>query len=152
MIFDEVDAGLGGVAAEAVAARLRNIADAASGRQVICVTHLPLVAAAAATHWSLSKHVHDGRTATRARILADAERAVEIARMIAGKQASDTTLRQAQEMLRHRNDVIIDSCLRLPDAPTLDSASSEQGSVTITSMKRAGQMVTRGRSRPASGV
>lgn len=116
MIFDEVDAGLGGVAAEAVAARLRKIAESTSGRQVVCVTHLPLVAAAASVHWSLSKHVHDGRTTSRARILGERERAEEIARMMAGKQASDTTLRQAEEMLGHRKP-------RAMAAPELTSAA-----------------------------
>lgn len=99
MIFDEVDAGLGGVAAEAVAARLRVIATSAAGRQVICVTHLPLVAAAATVHWSLRKVVAEGQTATHAVLLGAGERALEIARMMAGKQASETTLRQAEEML-----------------------------------------------------
>lgn len=112
MIFDEVDAGLGGVAAEAVAARLRKIAETPSDgssdgqkparRQVLCVTHLPLVAAAASVHWNLSKHVDDGNTTARARALLGSERAREIARMLAGTQASETTLRQAEEMLRHR--------------------------------------------------
>ena len=103
MIFDEVDAGLGGIAAEAVAARLRTIAESVRGRQVVCVTHLPLVAAAASVHWSLRKSVLEGRTVAAAHRLDAGGRAVEIARMMAGKQASDTTLRQAEEMLARPN-------------------------------------------------
>lgn len=99
MVFDEVDAGLGGVAAEAVASRLQRISES---RQVLCVTHLPLVAAAATAHWSLAKEVREGQTRTHARRLDSKERAGEIARMLAGRQASQTTLRQAQEMLQTR--------------------------------------------------
>ncbi|MBM3463707.1 MAG: DNA repair protein RecN [Armatimonadetes bacterium] len=99
LIFDEVDAGLGGIAAEAVAGRLRRIAQS---RQVVCITHLPLVAAAAATHWTISKEVVDDATRSRAALLNDVQRAHEIARMMAGKQASETTVRQAQEMLGKR--------------------------------------------------
>lgn len=124
MIFDEIDAGLGGVAAEAVATRLRKIAqiprnqsradfsvpaepatgrDGSAGRQVICVTHLPLVAAAASVHWSLSKQCDGEITTTRARGLSAGERVEEIARMMAGRQASATTCQQAEEMLRWRD-------------------------------------------------
>lgn len=102
MIFDEVDAGLGGVAAEAVAVRLRVIAESARGRQVLCVTHLPLVAAAATVHWSLRKRVQADRTVAEAVRLDAGARAAEIARMMAGTQASETTLRQAEEMLSRR--------------------------------------------------
>lgn len=111
MVFDEVDAGLGGVAAEAVASRLQRISWA---RQVICVTHLPLVAAAAAAHWSLAKEVQEGQTRTYARRLDLGDRAAEIARMLAGRQASETTLRQAEEMLQTRRRVPTDVALFSP--------------------------------------
>jgi DNA repair protein RecN (Recombination protein N) len=96
MIFDEVDAGLGGVAAEAVAARLSRIGE---HRQVLCITHLPMVAAAATSHFSLRKAVEGDSTRTHVKLLEPDERVPEIARMLAGNQVSETTLRQAREMM-----------------------------------------------------
>lgn len=96
LIFDEVDAGLGGQAARAVAAKL-----AALGRdhQVLCVTHQASVAAAGHRHVAVTKDSRDGRTVVSARPLDDAERPGEIARMLAGDGAAETPLQHARELL-----------------------------------------------------
>jgi len=79
LIFDEVDAGIGGAVAEQVGHRLRGIG---RGRQILCITHLPQIAALADHHLAVEKRVADGRTFTTARGLDDKERVVEIARML----------------------------------------------------------------------
>lgn len=96
LVFDEVDSGIGGAVAQAVGERLRSLAE---HRQVICVTHLPMIAALARQHFAVSKHVASGRTTTRIEPLADDARVDELARMLAGDRASDTTRRQARELL-----------------------------------------------------
>lgn len=96
LVFDEVDSGIGGAVAQAVGERLRSLAE---HRQVICVTHLPMIAALARQHFAVSKHVAAGRTITRIEPLAEAARVDELARMLAGDRASETTRRQARELL-----------------------------------------------------
>ena len=81
MIFDEVDAGIGGRVADSVGARLRTLSRRA---QVLCVTHLPQVAAHAAAHVHISKRVTNGRTQTSATALTGEARVQEVARMMAG--------------------------------------------------------------------
>jgi len=99
LVFDEVDAGIGGAAADAVGARLQNLA----GRfQILSVTHLPQIAARADAHFSISKHVRGGRTTTALTRLDDAGREEEIARMIAGAAVSPKVLASAREMLATR--------------------------------------------------
>lgn len=95
-IFDEVDAGVGGDTARAVGDRLRQ---AASRRQVVCVTHLPQVAALAACHLQVSKRMHQGRPCTGVRILAEGERVIELARMLGGGSSPDTARRHARALL-----------------------------------------------------
>ena len=96
LIFDEVDAGIGGAAADAVGARLR-----ALGRrcQVLSVTHLASIAARADTHFAIAKHVRGGRTHTSAMKLDGADREREVGRMIAGAAVSATVLESARELL-----------------------------------------------------
>jgi DNA repair protein RecN (Recombination protein N) len=101
LVFDEVDAGIGGVAADAVGARLQALA---TRYQVLCVTHLPQVAARAATHFRLSKTVRDGRTVTVVEKLDRKGRELEIARMIAGADLSDSVLASARELLDGRGE------------------------------------------------
>ncbi len=96
LLFDEVDSGIGGAVAQAVGERLRNLAQ---HRQVICVTHLPLIAALAEHHLAVSKHVAGGRTTARVAALERAERVEELARMLAGERVTETTRRQARELL-----------------------------------------------------
>jgi len=96
MIFDEVDSGVGGGVAEMVGRRL---ADLGQSRQVLCVTHLPQVAALAGQHFRIAK-VTDGKvTRTTAERLSDDERVEEIARMLGGVEITRKTLDHAREML-----------------------------------------------------
>lgn len=95
VVFDEVDAGIGGGAALAVAAQLRHLAQA---RQVFVVTHLAQIAAQADHHYKVEKSVEDGRTVSRVRLLPPEERLHEIARMLSGN-TSEAALRHARELL-----------------------------------------------------
>ncbi|MCC7044693.1 MAG: DNA repair protein RecN [Acidobacteria bacterium] len=101
LIFDEVDAGIGGVAADAVGARLQALA---KRYQVLCITHLPQVAARAGAHFHISKTVRDGRTTSTLSRLDDAGREREIARMIAGADVSARVLASARELLVGRGE------------------------------------------------
>lgn len=96
LVFDEVDSGIGGAVAQAVGQRLRELA---SHRQVLCITHLPLIAAMAGHQFSVSKQVAKGRTTAHIAALTAAERVEELARMLAGERVTDTTRRQARELL-----------------------------------------------------
>lgn len=96
LIFDEVDAGIGGAVAERVGQRLKSIA---SDHQVFCVTHLPQIAALASAHYRVEKRVEDGRTATTVTRLSAQDRIAEVARMLAGAEVSPTALRHAKEMI-----------------------------------------------------
>jgi DNA repair protein RecN (Recombination protein N) len=96
LVFDEVDAGIGGRIAEAVGKRLQNLARL---NQVLCVTHLPQIAAFARNHFSVHKHVVDNRTETSANPLTQAARIQEISRMLGGEVITETTRRHAREML-----------------------------------------------------
>ncbi|THF70589.1 DNA repair protein RecN [Deinococcus sp. Arct2-2] len=95
VIFDEVDAGIGGSAALAVAAQLSGLA---ASRQVLVVTHLAQIAARADQHYKVEKHVEGGRTVSRVRLLNPQERLEEIARMMSGN-TSDAALTHARELL-----------------------------------------------------
>jgi DNA repair protein RecN (Recombination protein N) len=96
MIFDEVDAGIGGRVAAVVAQKL---AAAAEGRQVLCVTHLAPIAARAAHHVRVAKSVRAGRTRVSAEIVTGDARVEEIARMVAGDRVTDTARGHARELL-----------------------------------------------------
>jgi len=96
LVFDEVDAGIGGAAADAVGARLQQLAER---DQVLCITHLPQVAARRGAHFHLSKRIAGGRTATGISRLDGKGRELEIARMIAGADISEHVVRSAREML-----------------------------------------------------
>ncbi|MBB5232855.1 DNA repair protein RecN [Deinococcus budaensis] len=95
VVFDEVDAGIGGAAALAVAEQLGRLA---KERQVLVVTHLAQIAARADHHYKVEKHVEGGRTVSRVRQLSDPERLEEIARMLSG-DISDAALSHARELL-----------------------------------------------------
>jgi len=96
MVFDEVDAGVGGSAARAVG---RALAELTADRQVLVVTHLPQVAAFADTQVALVKEAAGGATAVQARVLDDAERRVELSRMLSGLPSSDSAQEHAEELL-----------------------------------------------------
>lgn len=96
LIFDEIDAGIGGRTAEFIARKLGRLA----GRhQVICITHLPQIAAAAAHHFRVDKRVEKDRTFTGARALGRDERVEEIARLVAGSRLTEASRQIAREML-----------------------------------------------------
>lgn len=97
VIFDEVDAGIGGGTAEVVG---RKLAELAQHHQVICITHLPQIAKFGDHHYGISKHVMDGRTLTTIQPLSEAERQQEIARMLGGEEITAATLKHARELLK----------------------------------------------------
>ncbi len=96
LVFDEVDAGIGGAVAEEVGKKLKRVA---AKRQVFCITHLPQIASMAASHYGVSKSVKKDRTSTEVRLLDKQERVDEIARMLGGKTITDATITHAEEMI-----------------------------------------------------
>ncbi len=96
LIFDEVDTGVSGRAAQRVAEKLKSVA---ASKQVLCVTHLPQLAALADTHLLIAKSEHDGRTFTTVTPLDLEGRKRELARIIGGTKITETTLKSAEEML-----------------------------------------------------
>ena len=97
LIFDEVDVGIGGRVAEIVGKMLRELG---SSRQVLCVTHLPQVAAQAQWQWSIAKREKGGTTVSSVTVLDKEARVGEIARMLGGEKVTDTTRKHAAEMLQ----------------------------------------------------
>lgn len=104
IVFDEVDAGIGGSVAEVVGKKLSSLA---RHHQVICITHLPQIAKFGDHHFRISKRVSDGRTSTTIKRLSETERVKEIARMLGGEKITRATLDHAHEMLDNRNQVIL---------------------------------------------
>lgn len=97
IIFDEVDTGVSGRVAQAIADKIRLIA---ANSQVLCITHLPQVAAVAQHHFLIKKAVHDERTTTTVTSLAAAQRVNELARMLSGEKVTKLTKEHAQELLQ----------------------------------------------------
>lgn len=96
IVFDEIDVGIGGKVAERVGARLKNLAQ---GNQVVCVTHLPQVAAFADSHLLVTKQSGKETTATRVQPLAKQDRIMELARMISGAEVTDEARAHARELI-----------------------------------------------------
>ena len=96
LIFDEVDTGVSGRAAQRVAEKLRSVA---KNKQVLCVTHLPQIAAMGDVHMLIAKSERDGRTYTTVTPLDREGRIREVARIIGGANITDITLKSAEEML-----------------------------------------------------
>ncbi len=96
LVFDEIDIGIGGRAAEAVGQKLKALARA---QQVLCVTHLPQIAAFADQHLAVEKREQAGRTKTQIRVLDDRARTHEVARMLSGAKVTDTSLQHAAQMI-----------------------------------------------------
>jgi DNA repair protein RecN (Recombination protein N) len=101
LLFDEVDAGIGGGVAEIVGKKLKKVA---ASHQVICVTHLPQIAALADCHHVVLKEVVKGHTATTVKKLTEDERVDEIARMLGGVKITDKTRKHAEEMVRSKDE------------------------------------------------
>jgi DNA repair protein RecN (Recombination protein N) len=97
LVFDEIDIGIGGRAAEAVGQKLKALSRA---QQVLCVTHLPQIAAFADQHFLIEKREQSGRTKTAVRLMDEAERTQEIARMLSGAAVTETSVKHAEQMLR----------------------------------------------------
>lgn len=97
IIFDEVDTGVSGRVAQAIADKIRLIA---ANSQVLCITHLPQVAAVAQHHFLIKKAVHDERTTTTVTSLAASQRVNELARMLSGEKVTKLTKEHAQELLQ----------------------------------------------------
>jgi DNA repair protein RecN (Recombination protein N) len=96
LVFDEIDIGIGGRAAEAVGQKLKALG---RGQQVLCVTHLPQIAAFADTHLAVEKREDHGRTKTQIRVLDDRARMHEVARMLSGAKVTETSLQHAAQMI-----------------------------------------------------
>ncbi len=98
LVFDEIDSGIGGRAAEAVGKKLKQLSRT---KQVLCITHLPQIASFADQHYLIEKKEAGGRTKTSVRPLDAEERTREIARMISGAKLTDTSLKHAEQMLKN---------------------------------------------------
>jgi DNA repair protein RecN (Recombination protein N) len=97
MVFDEIDTGIGGRAAEAVGKKLKALARA---NQVLCVTHLPQIATFADQHYVVEKKERNGRTRTGIRAIVGEERTEEVARMLSGAKLTDTSRKHAEQMIK----------------------------------------------------
>jgi DNA repair protein RecN (Recombination protein N) len=97
LVFDEIDIGIGGRAAEAVGRKLKTLSAA---QQVICITHLPQIAAFADHHFLIEKKEQSGRTKTGVRLLDASERRDEVARMLSGAKLTEASLKNAEQMLK----------------------------------------------------
>jgi DNA repair protein RecN (Recombination protein N) len=102
LVFDEVDTGIGGAVADVVGARMQRLA---SRVQVVCITHLPQIAAHASTHYRITKTVKAGRTLTGVTRIDGKAREEELARMIGGAAVSAAVRASAREMLAARTDL-----------------------------------------------
>ena len=97
LVFDEIDTGIGGRAAEAVGKKLKTLA---KGNQVLCVTHLPQIATFADHHFLIEKRTAAGRTKTTVRLITGEERTEEVARMLSGAKLTDTSRKHAEQMIK----------------------------------------------------
>ena len=97
MVFDEIDTGIGGRAAEAVGKKLKELART---NQVLCVTHLPQIATFADHHYVIEKKAWGGRTRTNIRAVVGQERTEEVARMLSGAKLTDTSRKHAEQMIK----------------------------------------------------
>src|SRR5271157_1841078 len=97
LVFDEIDSGIGGRAAEAVGKKLKALA---KGNQVLCVTHLPQIATFADHHYLIEKREAGGRAKATVRQIAGEERTEEVARMLSGAKLTETSRKHAEQMIR----------------------------------------------------
>jgi DNA repair protein RecN (Recombination protein N) len=97
LVFDEIDTGIGGRAAEAVGRKLKALS---KGNQVLCVTHLPQIATFADQHYLIEKRESSGRAKTTVRLITDDERTEEVARMLSGAKLTETSRKHAEQMIK----------------------------------------------------
>jgi DNA repair protein RecN (Recombination protein N) len=96
LVFDEIDIGIGGRAADAVGKKLKALS---KRQQVVCITHLPQIAAFADQHFVIEKTEKGGRTRTSIRLMESSEREREVARMLSGAKLTDASLENARQLL-----------------------------------------------------
>src|SRR3989442_10462266 len=101
LVFDEIDTGIGGRAAEAVGKKLKALS---RNNQVLCVTHLPQIATFADHHYVIEKKESAGRTRTSIRPVTGNERTEEVARMLSGAKLTDTSRKHAEQMIKATTD------------------------------------------------
>jgi len=97
LVFDEIDTGIGGRAAEAVGKKLKALS---KGNQVLCVTHLPQIATFADHHYVIEKRETAGRAKTTVRQISGEERTEEVARMLSGAKLTETSRKHAEQMIK----------------------------------------------------
>ena len=97
LVFDEIDTGIGGRAAEAVGKKLKALS---KGNQVLCVTHLPQIATFADQHYVIEKRENSGRTKTTVRLVTGEDRTEEVARMLSGAKLTETSRKHAEQMIK----------------------------------------------------
>ena len=97
LVFDEIDTGIGGRAAEAVGKKLKQLA---RSHQVLCVTHLPQIATFGDHHYVIEKRESGGRTRTSVRPVTGDDRTEEVARMLSGAKLTDTSRKHAEQMIK----------------------------------------------------
>ena len=97
LVFDEIDTGIGGRAAEAVGKKLKSLA---RSNQVLCVTHLPQIATFGDHHYVIEKKESGGRTRTSIRAVTGEERTEEVARMLSGAKLTETSRKHAEQMIK----------------------------------------------------
>jgi DNA repair protein RecN (Recombination protein N) len=97
LVFDEIDTGIGGRAAEAVGKKLKGLS---KGNQVLCVTHLPQIATFADHHYVIEKREAGGRAKTTVRQISGDERTEEVARMLSGAKLTETSRKHAEQMIK----------------------------------------------------
>jgi DNA repair protein RecN (Recombination protein N) len=97
LVFDEIDTGIGGRAAEAVGKKLKSLA---RGNQVLCVTHLPQIATFGDHHYVIEKNESAGRTRTTIREVTGEDRTEEVARMLSGAKLTETSRKHAEQLIR----------------------------------------------------
>jgi len=103
LVFDEIDTGVGGRLGSALG---KTLADLSKHHQVVCVTHLPQMASYASKQWVIRKQVDKGRTRTTIAPLAESERVAELAAMLRGDSAAESTRLEAREMLREARQAV----------------------------------------------
>ena len=97
MIFDEIDSGISGITASVVARKLKKISH---DHQIVCITHLPQIAAAGAYNYRIYKDSDDTSTYTHVESLSDEQKTLEIARLLGGDNITDTTVKSAEELIQ----------------------------------------------------
>ncbi|MCA9662567.1 MAG: hypothetical protein KC486_29775, partial [Myxococcales bacterium] len=139
-VFDEVDAGVGGAVAEAIGRRLYR---ASRERQVLCITHLPQIAAFADAHFRVDKRTAAGRTITRVERLSDDERVAELARMLGGARVTDSAREHATQLIAEAR--------RAPPKPAPAKKATKTKTTTKTKTKATGAKAKAKAKAPARG-